>query len=293
MKISPHENLHWRWRQHGRLKIWYHTTVLHGITYQKISTWIFTTVKTWNPQLNSWVQVVEQIKVTYTRRFRSWSVPHFFDLDGHWFLDGWSHAFDLSQGRSCLGISSVNFNSPMKSVRRVHSRRKYPSFRHLAVAPFLRSTVRVYWLHGEGSSFKSWHSDFQQVPSFFWNSKVHYRVHKSPLFYSVKNQLNATQPLDSFVSEVCSDYSPEIFLPKFYSFFTLRATWHPSHPPLLEHANNIWWCAEVMKPSLCSLLQPPETSSLFVPNILLSTLFSDTLNLCLFLSMEDQVSHPY
>jgi hypothetical protein len=40
--------------------------------------------------------------------------------------------------------------------------------------------------------------------------------------------------------------------------------------------------------SLCSLLQPPSTSSLLGPNILLST-----LNLCSYLSVRDQVSHPY
>jgi hypothetical protein len=33
--------------------------------------------------------------------------------------------------------------------------------------------------------------------------------------------------------------------------------------------------------SLCSFLQPPVTSSLFGPNILLSTLFSNTLILCI------------
>jgi hypothetical protein len=38
--------------------------------------------------------------------------------------------------------------------------------------------------------------------------------------------------------------------------------------------------------SLCILLQ-------LLPNILLSTLFSNTLNLCSSLSMRDQVSHPY
>jgi len=37
----------------------------------------------------------------------------------------------------------------------------------------------------------------------------------------------------------------------------------------------------------------PATSSLLRPNILLSTLFSDTLNLCSSLSMRDQVSNPY
>jgi hypothetical protein len=43
---------------------------------------------------------------------------------------------------------------------------------------------------------------------------------------------------------------------------------------------------------LCSLLQFPTTSSLD-SNILLSTLFPYTLNLCSFLSVRDQVSHLY
>jgi len=45
--------------------------------------------------------------------------------------------------------------------------------------------------------------------------------------------------------------------------------------------------------SLCSLLEPFGTSSLIGPNILLSALFFSTLNLCPFLSVRDQVSHPY
>jgi hypothetical protein len=45
--------------------------------------------------------------------------------------------------------------------------------------------------------------------------------------------------------------------------------------------------------SLCSLLHSPVTSSLLGPNILLSTLFSNTLSLCSSLSVRDQVSHPY
>jgi hypothetical protein len=43
----------------------------------------------------------------------------------------------------------------------------------------------------------------------------------------------------------------------------------------------------------CSFLQPPVTSSLFDPNILLNTLFSNTLSLCSSLNVRDQVSHPY
>jgi hypothetical protein len=45
--------------------------------------------------------------------------------------------------------------------------------------------------------------------------------------------------------------------------------------------------------SLCGLLQPPTTSSLLGPNILLSTHFSDILNLCSSLSVRDQISHLY
>jgi hypothetical protein len=44
---------------------------------------------------------------------------------------------------------------------------------------------------------------------------------------------------------------------------------------------------------LCSLLPSPVASSLLGPDILLSTLFSNTPSLCYSLSVRDQVSHPY
>jgi phosphate starvation-inducible membrane PsiE len=45
--------------------------------------------------------------------------------------------------------------------------------------------------------------------------------------------------------------------------------------------------------SLCNYLYSPVTSSLLGPNILLSTLFSNTLSLCSSLYARDQVSHPH
>ena len=45
--------------------------------------------------------------------------------------------------------------------------------------------------------------------------------------------------------------------------------------------------------SICSLLHAPVTSSLLGPNILLNTLFSNTLSLRSSLNVSDQVSHPY
>ena len=45
--------------------------------------------------------------------------------------------------------------------------------------------------------------------------------------------------------------------------------------------------------SLCSFLHSPVTLTLLGPNILLSTLLSNTLSLCSSLNVSDQVSHPY
>ena len=45
--------------------------------------------------------------------------------------------------------------------------------------------------------------------------------------------------------------------------------------------------------SLCNFLHSPITPSLLGPNILLNTLFSNTLSLCSSRNVKDQVSHPY
>ncbi|KAJ4439388.1 hypothetical protein ANN_07510, partial [Periplaneta americana] len=44
---------------------------------------------------------------------------------------------------------------------------------------------------------------------------------------------------------------------------------------------------------LCNFLHSPVTSSRLAPNIFLSTLFSNTLNLCSSLRVRVQVSQPY
>ena len=45
--------------------------------------------------------------------------------------------------------------------------------------------------------------------------------------------------------------------------------------------------------SLCNLLNSPVTSPLLGPNILLNTMFSNTLSFLSSRSVNDQVSHPY
>jgi hypothetical protein len=54
----------------------------------------------------------------------------------------------------------------------------------------------------------------------------------------------------------------------------------PPHSSPFDHPNNIWWWVQIISSSLCSLLHSPVTPSLLGPNILLSTLFSNTLSLC-------------
>jgi hypothetical protein len=61
----------------------------------------------------------------------------------------------------------------------------------------------------------------------------------------------------------------------------------------IDYPNNIWWRVKFMKLLIMQFLQSPITSSLLGPNILQSTMFPKTLNLCSPLYMRDQVSHPY
>jgi hypothetical protein len=66
----------------------------------------------------------------------------------------------------------------------------------------------------------------------------------------------------------------------------------PSHSSQFDYPNNIWWWVQVISSALCSLLHSPLASSPLGPNILLSTLFSNTLSLYSSLSVRDPVLHP-
>jgi hypothetical protein len=65
-----------------------------------------------------------------------------------------------------------------------------------------------------------------------------------------------------------------------------------SHSPLLHHCYNIWWSAQVMK---ILIMQSSSSFLYFVlgPNILLSTLCSNILNLWSSVNVGHLVSHPY
>ena len=71
--------------------------------------------------------------------------------------------------------------------------------------------------------------------------------------------------------------------------------------PPLPHINLLYLITRVvsgeeyisLSSTICSFLHSPVTSSLLGPNILLSTIFFNTLNLRSSLNVSNQVSHPY
>jgi hypothetical protein len=65
-----------------------------------------------------------------------------------------------------------------------------------------------------------------------------------------------------------------------------------SHIIIFDHHNNVWRSVKITK---FVIRQSSQASRHFLlgPNIPLSTLFSDTPNLCSPLDVRDQVSHPY
>jgi hypothetical protein len=67
-----------------------------------------------------------------------------------------------------------------------------------------------------------------------------------------------------------------------------------SHSPWLDRSNYTWRRGYTLwSSSVCSFLQRPVTSSLSCPNILLSTLFSNTLTLYSSLNVRNKVSYLY
>jgi hypothetical protein len=62
-----------------------------------------------------------------------------------------------------------------------------------------------------------------------------------------------------------------------YAFLFVHSSYIPClpHPHFLDHYNYTWRIVQVTKLLLCSILQFSVTSSMFGPNILLNTLFSN------------------
>jgi len=130
------------------------------------------------------------------------------------------------------------------------------------------------------------YSASQVIPRLLWNPKVHYRVHTFPPCSS-KIHSHILIPFTPRSSEwsLALRFSDENFV----CFYHLSsACYMPAHFIFLDSITlTIFGEAyKVWNSSLCSLLHYSATSSRLHSDILLSTLFLNTLNLCLSVVWE-------
>ena len=155
----------------------------------------------------------------------------------------------------------------------------------------------------------NWFAASQEIPRILCNPKVHYRTHKRPPPVPVLSQPNPVHIPTSHLLEIHHNiihpstprypqWSLSLRFPHQDPIHPLsspiRATC-PAHLILLDFIT----CTILgegyrsFSSSLCSLLHSPVTSSLLGPNILLNTVFSNTLSFLSSLNVSDQVSHPW
>ena len=155
----------------------------------------------------------------------------------------------------------------------------------------------------------NWFAASQEIPRISRNPKVHYRTHKRPPTVCILGQPNPVHIPTSHLLEIrpniihpSTPRSPQWSLilrfphqePIHPLSSPIRATC-PAHLILLDFITRTI-LGEVYKSfstSLCNLLHSPVTSSLLGPNVLLNTMFSNTLGFLSSLNVSDQVSHPY
>ena len=140
----------------------------------------------------------------------------------------------------------------------------------------------------------NWFAASQEIPRISWNPKVHYRTHKRPPPVPILGQTNPVHiphPTSWRYILILSTHLrlglPSGLFPSGFPTKTLyaplsspiRATC-PAHLILLDFITRTILGEEYrsLSSSLCSLLHSPVTSSLLDPNILLNTIFSNTLS---------------
>jgi hypothetical protein len=152
----------------------------------------------------------------------------------------------------------------------------------------------------------------KKVPEFSWNMTVYSvsaRIHHLPLSYarSIQNTSCHVISLPSILMSFSYIILGSTNGP-FRSYFAIHFMYayvvpflphachmfHPSFSPWYIHHNNnngVWYKSQGC--SLCHFLQPLFTFSLWGTNVLLSTHFSDTVNLCSAFKLTKPVLYQY
>lgn len=177
-----------------------------------------------------------------------------------------------------------------------------------------RYATYICWLNNYIDQSPSWEAKVclgnQEIGYILWDTKVYYRFHKIPLLVPLWRQRNSIYTLKPYFLSSILVLSSHLHLgllsclfPSGWlsdqnfvciSYLPMCAT-GPAHIIFLNfivliifgEESKVWSC------SFCSFLYHPIASSPLGPNFLVSSLFSNTLNLISSLNMTDQVSHPY
>ena len=177
------------------------------------------------------------------------------------------------------------------------------------ISSHLHTYILTYSMVQTPSWKANWFAASQEIPRILWNPKVHYRTHKRPPPVTILGQPNPVHIPTPHLPEIhpniihpSTPRSPQWSLslrfphqdPTQPALFThTRHMPSPSHSSRFYHPHNIWWGVQIIK--LLVMQSPPVPRYLVPlgPNILLNSIFSNTLSFLSSLNVSDQVSHPY